>query len=340
MRSIRLLAATTVIVTWATACGDNGTDVGNPPVANFTAPSCTAGTPCQFTDASTPADEITSWSWNFGDNTPLDTNQDPVHTFATANSYTVTLTVTSANGSDSHSNTVVVTGGTPTNVPPTAAFTVACTGLSCVFNDGSSDSDGAVSAWSWNFGDGSPAVTDQNPTHTYAAAGAFTVTLTVTDDDGATGSTTQTVTVSPPTSQACTSTDVDEIDCALTMTQRATLRVRLTGLDCEIGSSRVFVPPPEPAAQTVFTNVCFRAVGAQYTLLDNAGAPLVFATGELVHIRFQRGPADPPPGSPQGNVVAGASTWTINIDDGGNPGGPGEPDFNDVVLTVEAIPAP
>jgi hypothetical protein len=30
--------------------------------------------------------------------------------------------------------------------------------------------------------------------------------------------------------------------------------------------------------------------------------------------------------------------WTIYFEDGGNPGGAGEPDFTDVVLKVEAVP--
>ena len=87
MRSIRLMAATTVIVALASACGD-GTGVGTPPAANFTAPSCTEDVACQFTDASTPVGGITSWSWNFGDLTALDPNQNPVHTFAAPGTYT------------------------------------------------------------------------------------------------------------------------------------------------------------------------------------------------------------------------------------------------------------
>lgn len=341
MRSIRLMAATTFIVALASACGDGGRGIGDPPVAIFTAPSCTEDVPCQFTDASTPAGGITSWSWNFGDGTALDPNQNPLHTFADPGTPTVTLTVTNSDGSNSTQHTVTVAAGTPTNNPPVASFTAPpCTAdLACTFTSTSSDPDvgGTITLTRWDFG-GGVILEGTTVTHTFADAGTFPVILTVTDNLGATGTVTLPVTVSPPASQACTSTDIDEIDCTLTMTQRVTLSVTLTGISCELGSSRVFIPPPEPAAQTVFTNVCFRAVGSQQTLLDNAGAALVFEAGAQVHIRFQRGTGDPPPGSPQGNVVAGASTWTINIDDGGNPGGPGEPDFNDVVLTIQATP--
>jgi PKD repeat protein len=50
----------------------------------------------QFTDTSVGA---TSWQWNFGDGTANSTVQDPVHSFANAWSYNVTLTVTTPGGS-------------------------------------------------------------------------------------------------------------------------------------------------------------------------------------------------------------------------------------------------
>ena len=86
-------------------------------------------------------------------------------------------------------------GGGETNNPPMASFTFSCTGLSCSFTDGSTDSDGTIQTWSWNFGDGGSS-TATNPSHTYAASGTYTVTLTVTDNDGAPSSTSRSVTVS------------------------------------------------------------------------------------------------------------------------------------------------
>lgn len=88
-------------------------------------------------------------------------------------------------------------GGTPANSPPVASFTHTCSGLTCSFTDGSTDSDGTIASRSWNFGDGATS-TATNPSRTYAAAGTYTVTLTVTDNDGATNSTSKSVTASEP----------------------------------------------------------------------------------------------------------------------------------------------
>jgi PKD repeat protein len=89
-------------------------------------------------------------------------------------------------------------GGAPrTNMPPNAAFTPGCTAADCRFSDGSTDSDGSVTAWRWDFGDGGSS-TQRNPSHTFSSSGTYQVRLTVTDDQGAQGATTRQVTVGEP----------------------------------------------------------------------------------------------------------------------------------------------
>ena len=86
----------------------------------------------------------------------------------------------------------------PANSPPTAAFTAACTGLTCtVDGSGSRDADGALTAYQWSFGDGSTG-TGATTTHAYGQAGTYTVTLTVTDAGGLTATTTRQVTPAAP----------------------------------------------------------------------------------------------------------------------------------------------
>lgn len=77
------------------------------------------------------------------------------------------------------------------DVPPTAAFSGVCLGLSCSFDaSGSSDTDGSVVSYAWSFGDGGSA-SGVSVSHAYASGGPVTVTLTVTDDVGGSSSVSQ-----------------------------------------------------------------------------------------------------------------------------------------------------
>ena len=71
----------------------------HPPTANFTAnvTSGTAPLTLQFTDTSTG--DPTTWFWDFGDGA-TSTERHPVHTYTAPGTYTVSLTVTSAGGSN------------------------------------------------------------------------------------------------------------------------------------------------------------------------------------------------------------------------------------------------
>ncbi|TQV89046.1 S8 family serine peptidase [Aliikangiella coralliicola] len=149
-----------------------------------------------FTDGSSDSDgSIVSWSWDFGDTNSAST-QNPVHSYASAGTYSVTLTVTDNEGAQD-STTQNVTVSDSSNQPPQAAFTYSANNLDISFTDQSSDADGNIVGWSWDFGDSNNA-SSQNPNHSYATAGTYTVTLTVTDDDGAQSSTSQQVTVTAP----------------------------------------------------------------------------------------------------------------------------------------------
>jgi len=92
-----------------------------PPVAEFWASPTTGTAPLtvQFTDASTNAP--TARSWNFGDGR-TSIAQSPSHTYSTAGTYTVALTVTNAGGSDTETKTGYITvSAPPPTAPPTAA---------------------------------------------------------------------------------------------------------------------------------------------------------------------------------------------------------------------------
>jgi PKD repeat protein len=103
------------------------------PVADFTADPISGTVPLmvQFTDSST--NTPTSWTWDFGDGGSSSV-QDPVYTYSTAGTYTVTLTAANAEGSNvaTETNLITVTGAqtvtqVPTSLAPTFAITAAKT---------------------------------------------------------------------------------------------------------------------------------------------------------------------------------------------------------------------
>ena len=165
-------------------------DIPVPPSAEFS--TVCSSLVCAFTDKSIAGTAvIASRTWSFGDGSAPATGSAVSHTFAHTGSYTVTLTVRDVTGLSS-SLRRSVTLATP-NLPPAAAFTISCVDLSCAFTDRSTDTDGAIVAWSWAFGAGSAYVA--SPSFKFAAPGTYYVTLTVADDDGATRSVTNPVEV-------------------------------------------------------------------------------------------------------------------------------------------------
>ena len=86
-------------------------DVADLPVAAFTSDTGDVGETLTFTDTST--NTPTSWAWTFGDG-GTSTSQNPTHVYATPGTFSVTLTVTNAFGSDSVTHSVTVrAAGTP-----------------------------------------------------------------------------------------------------------------------------------------------------------------------------------------------------------------------------------
>ncbi len=343
MRSNRLLTATIVTLTLA-ACGGDGGGVGpgGAPSANFTQ-VCT-DLACTFTDASTDPDgntTITTRAWDFGDPNSGQANASaevsPAHTFSAAGDYNVKLTVTD-NGGNTNSKTVKVTVAAPTGGSPAAEFAITCSGLDCSFTDQSTDTDGQVVGWSWDFGDGSAASTETNPTHHYnvTTPTPFNVKLTVTDNAGLTGSITKaTPAVSPPAGLQCNDGGTF-VDCGLTLTQKSSVKITLTSADCTAFGTKVIIT--EPILDTIFTNACKKPVPgtAEATVtLQNGTA---FAAGTVLKAQLISGSTKQKT-APAVHVLNDFPEWTLDFDDGEDVGN-GEPDFNDIVVTVTATPQP
>ncbi|MFE9421583.1 collagenase [Kitasatospora sp. NPDC006697] len=108
---------------WLDACAAGACTVGGAPTAAFTAAPTQLAV--QFDDQSTEAGSghVTGWSWNFGDGATA-TTQNPSHTYATAGSYNVGLTVTDSNGKTaSITQSVTVSAGSSTGGGGTAPCT-------------------------------------------------------------------------------------------------------------------------------------------------------------------------------------------------------------------------
>ncbi|HEV8079696.1 MAG TPA: PKD domain-containing protein [Chitinophagaceae bacterium] len=165
-----------------------------PPVAdlNFSSPDCETKA-ITFSDISTAtAGTITTWTWNFGDGSPVvvkNTSAPFTHVFASANTYNVTLTVTTGNGCNSSATAKSV----KVNPLPMVDFSLPKTCLpnaNAQFNDMSTITDGTAAqfTYSWNFGDpnsgSANTSTLKNPAHIYSALGPYNVTLQVTSSSG------------------------------------------------------------------------------------------------------------------------------------------------------------
>jgi PKD repeat protein len=115
--------------------GSYSTVSNSPPTANFTFTTSTLT--ANFTDTSTDSDgTIASRSWNFGDGGTSST-ANPSHTYASAGTYSVTLTVTDNSGAtNATSKSVTVTSGggcTPSGTVLCNGTTI--TGLSATKNN-------------------------------------------------------------------------------------------------------------------------------------------------------------------------------------------------------------
>ncbi|MGV0110190.1 PKD domain-containing protein [Arthrobacter sp. CP30] len=176
--------------------------IGNTaPDAQFTA-SCVDLT-CSF-DASASTDAeggIASYAWDLGDGNRA-TDRTASHTYATAGTYQVTLTVTDDRGvKDTSTQAVEVKAP---NTAPKAAFTASCNGADCAFDASTSaDAEGAIASYSWNFGDGASG-SGRTATHAYGESGTYDVGLQVTDGAGLTATSSQQVTVVIPVNTAPT----------------------------------------------------------------------------------------------------------------------------------------
>ncbi|MDD1703570.1 MAG: DUF2341 domain-containing protein, partial [Methanoregula sp.] len=163
------------------------------PVAAFTASPTTGAYPLtvQFIDSSNGIPD--SWSWDFGDgDTTNATVQNPVHTYSSAGTYAVNLTVSNSYGTNSINKTSYIRITSSSNVP-VANFTAdtfsGLAPLTVQFTDSSSNTP---TAWKWEYRSSGTTdswtsfATTQNPSYSFAS-GVYDIRLTATNGDGSGG---------------------------------------------------------------------------------------------------------------------------------------------------------
>lgn len=183
----------TLIVTTSNGCKDTITKsvVVHPlPDAQFSRMNVCEGSIVSFSDLSgiSAADTIQSWTWDFGDNSPVFNNQNPSHLYAAAGFYPVQLIIVSNFGC-----TDSITKISTVNPNPVVNFstidTAGCEPLCPGFQNTSSILTGANSSWLWSFGDGGQTSNLPEPSHCYTNDSlfipiSFDLTLTATSDSG------------------------------------------------------------------------------------------------------------------------------------------------------------
>jgi PKD repeat protein len=190
-----------VVLTVTSSNGCKGSDtlkvLVNPlPNVNFSAPHVCLNNATPFTNQTTISPgSISSYSWDFGNFSPLNHSQNPNYLYGMSGTFSVTLTAISAAGCTSSVAKPV------TVYPlPSALFSASntCADSTTHFTDLSTISGGnSINGWQWAFGDGSPTSTVQNPTHIYSQPGTYNVAMIVKSDWGCVDTILKSVTVYP-----------------------------------------------------------------------------------------------------------------------------------------------
>ena len=189
----RNIGTYTVTLTVASDFGSDSTErtltvTYRPPVADFLAEpeEQWINTPILFADRSVAGyAEIISWEWDFGDGN-TSTDQNPVHAYTAAGTYTVRLTVTADDTEDSSDTLTkrdyIHIRGLPDPPDPRFSYVPRLALVDERVTFDASDTtitDEPILVYAWDLGDGSEMKTGRTTSHFYTEPGRYTVTLTV-----------------------------------------------------------------------------------------------------------------------------------------------------------------
>ena len=165
------------------------------PIVSFTANDTTGCFPLtvQFYSQITPGAPgatIASLSWDFGDGSPFSSVPNPTHTYTSAASFPVALTVINNFGCKTpHQDSAYI--NIPNGVTDTfSIITSAACKLPITLNTNNLSSGPGNMTYTWNFGDGTPPVTQFNSPHTYTTPNTYNIQLVAVSSAGCTATTT------------------------------------------------------------------------------------------------------------------------------------------------------
>lgn len=173
-------------------------DLVIPPIADASFQTETDALEATLTDGSSSREtQIEQWEWDFGDGDTLSVDatasgytegdESPTHVYDAKDTYTVTLTVTDAEGyTQTETKEVFV------EPVPTSQFSASASHLAANFEENSQNID--VESWNWSFGDGTSMTIDatasayepgdEDVAHIYNSPGTYTVSLETVAKDG------------------------------------------------------------------------------------------------------------------------------------------------------------
>ena len=199
------------------AVPDNGGTDNQPPVVNLIGtPRDTDPLIVDFTaSASDPENDGLTYTYDFGDGTTEDGAPTASHTYASADTYTATVTVNDGNGGTASDSIVVPVGssgggdgggdggggdggGTDNGAPSVSLEATPTSGdapLTVNLTATATDPDGDTLTYTWNFGNGETTTGNSSQSVTYSEDGMYTAVVTVDDGNGGTASDSAPITV-------------------------------------------------------------------------------------------------------------------------------------------------
>lgn len=280
-----------------------------------------------FTGSQTGGVGPYSYNWNFGDS-KTGTGNPASHTYPnSAGNFSVTLTVTDANGVAAMASRDMVVAS---RLGVDFAFGPAAPegGQTVTFTANSTGGVGGV-GYTWNFGEGTGTGSGESSSHVFAdVGGSFAVVVTATDENGVTASATRAFVVAPRLGVVSITGSPNPSEVGIPVNFSVTITGGVGNMtfswDFDDSSSAMF---GNPASHTYTTSGTRTVI---VTVTDGNGVTATRTVSEVVNSRLALAPTASPNPVTVGRVIsfnAGASggvspitcTWTFG--DGGTATG-------------------